>query len=217
MSSSPSLTRWSSQAPRKTRRRIQCTRLRLAGPTSSVQCSLMCSPRGEVGSRISPLTASSSRSWSSSRLEPVVDEVELHRGLLDPLGEVLLVEGEAELAVLEHVVGARLVIASASCLLHKFFRSAGPRLGSDHPAGPPRDDHLCRSARAVRIDRPRRLKEGLQLGVERDLFSDLEPRVLEVELALDPAQDVVVDLAAVAQSRSAVARWASISSRTRRW
>ena len=54
-------------------------------------------------------------------LEPLVDEVELHRGLFDALGEVLLVEGEAELAVLEDVVGARFVISSASCLLHGSF------------------------------------------------------------------------------------------------
>ena len=53
-------------------------------------------------------------------LEPAVDEVKLHRGLLDPLSEVMLVEGEAQLPVLEDVVGSRLVIPSASCLLHKF-------------------------------------------------------------------------------------------------
>ena len=45
--------------------------------------------------------------------EALVDEAELDRGLLDPLPEVALVEGEAELAVLEHVVGARLVVPSA--------------------------------------------------------------------------------------------------------
>ena len=36
--------------------------------------------------------------------EAVLDEVELHRGLFHPLREVLLVEGEPELAVLEDVV-----------------------------------------------------------------------------------------------------------------
>ena len=36
--------------------------------------------------------------------EPVLDEVELHGRLFDPLGKVLFVEGEAELAVLEDVV-----------------------------------------------------------------------------------------------------------------
>src|SRR6201989_3216994 len=45
--------------------------------------------------------------------QPLADEGQLHRGLLDPLGEVLLVEREAELSVLQHVVGARLVIPSA--------------------------------------------------------------------------------------------------------
>ena len=45
--------------------------------------------------------------------QPLVDEGKLDGGLLDALGEVLLVEGEAELAVLEHVVGARLVVTSA--------------------------------------------------------------------------------------------------------
>jgi hypothetical protein len=49
--------------------------------------------------------------------EALVDEAELDRGLFDPLGEVLLVEREAELSVLEHVVGARLVIPSAGRLL----------------------------------------------------------------------------------------------------
>ena len=56
--------------------------------------------------------------------EAAVDEVELHRRLLDALREVLLVEGEAQLAVLEHVVGARLVVPSASCLLHSLRLSA---------------------------------------------------------------------------------------------
>src|SRR6185295_9346939 len=49
--------------------------------------------------------------------EALVDEAELHRGLLDPLPEVLLVEGEAQLAVLEHVIGARLVVPSAGRFL----------------------------------------------------------------------------------------------------
>src|SRR5262249_14527979 len=44
------------------------------------------------------------------------DEPEFDRRLLDALPEVVLVEGEAELAVLEHVVGARLVIPSPGCL-----------------------------------------------------------------------------------------------------
>ncbi len=49
--------------------------------------------------------------------ESLGDEAEFDRGLLDPLSEVLLVEGEAELSVLEHVVGARLVVPSAGRLL----------------------------------------------------------------------------------------------------
>ena len=49
--------------------------------------------------------------------EPLVDEAELHRRLLHALPEILLVESEAELAVLQHVVGAGLVIPSAGRLL----------------------------------------------------------------------------------------------------
>ena len=39
-------------------------------------------------------------------VQPVADEAELQRRLLNPLGEVELVEGEAQLAVLQHVVRA---------------------------------------------------------------------------------------------------------------
>src|SRR5690606_1799179 len=46
-----------------------------------------------------------------------LDEAELDRGLLDALGEVALVEGEAQLAILEHVGRAGLVV-SASGGLH---------------------------------------------------------------------------------------------------
>src|SRR5207249_736068 len=45
-----------------------------------------------------------------------VDEAELHRGLLDALGEIALVEREAKLPVLEDVVGARLVVAASRAL-----------------------------------------------------------------------------------------------------
>jgi hypothetical protein len=51
-------------------------------------------------------------------VEPGGREVELHGGLLDALGEVGLVECEAELSVLENVVGARLVVASACSSFH---------------------------------------------------------------------------------------------------
>ena len=51
-------------------------------------------------------------------VQALADEVELDRRLLDSLGEVALVEGEAELSVLEHVIGARLVISSACGLVH---------------------------------------------------------------------------------------------------
>ena len=64
--SSPSLTRWSSHAPRNTSRRSQCTSERSAGPTRSGQHSLTWSPSAEAGSRISPLTARLTRSSSSS-------------------------------------------------------------------------------------------------------------------------------------------------------
>jgi hypothetical protein len=56
-------------------------------------------------------------------VEPLVNEVELHRRLLDPLGEVALVEREAELPVLEHVIGARFVISSACGLVHEVTES----------------------------------------------------------------------------------------------
>src|SRR4029077_13787413 len=56
--------------------------------------------------------------------QALADEGQLHRGLLDPLGEVLLVEREAELSVLQDVVGARLVIPSASRLLFHELKPA---------------------------------------------------------------------------------------------
>ena len=56
-----------------------------------------------------------------------MDEAELDRGLLDPLAEVVLVEGEAELAVLEHVVGARLVVPSAGRFLIHELKPICPR------------------------------------------------------------------------------------------
>src|ERR1700760_2634874 len=55
--------------------------------------------------------------------QPLADEVQLHRRLLDALSEVLLVESEAELSVLQHVVGARLVVPSAGRL---FFHELKP-------------------------------------------------------------------------------------------
>ena len=45
-------------------------------------------------------------------------EAELHGRLLDPLGEVALVESESQLAVLEYVVGAGFVVSS-SCAVHR--------------------------------------------------------------------------------------------------
>ena len=51
-------------------------------------------------------------------LEARHGELELDRGLLDPLREVRLVEREAELAVLEDVVRPRFVVASARCSFH---------------------------------------------------------------------------------------------------
>ena len=141
----------------------------------------MCSPSAEVGSRISPFTARSSRSWSSSRREPLLDEVELHRGLLDPLGEVLLVEREPQLAVLEDVVRARLVVASARCLLHSFLLRS-PTDGS--PRGPSSlrrrrrgasrgsclNDGLHRSARAAAVGGARE-----RAGVDGDVNSSANP------------------------------------------
>src|SRR5207248_9114646 len=50
-------------------------------------------------------------------LERTRHEAELHGRLLHALGEVALVEGEPELAVLEHVVGPGLII-SASYRVH---------------------------------------------------------------------------------------------------
>src|ERR1700709_1163795 len=49
--------------------------------------------------------------------QPLADEVQLHRRLLDALSEVLLVEREAELSVLQYVIGARLVVPSTGRFL----------------------------------------------------------------------------------------------------
>src|ERR1700760_2081811 len=66
--------------------------------------------------------------------QSLVDEGELHRGLLDPLGEILLVEREAELSVLQYVIGARLVIPSAGrFLIHEL--KPGPTTQSPSPQG----------------------------------------------------------------------------------
>ena len=126
-SSSPSLTRWSSQAERNTSRRSQCTSERSAGPTSSGQQSLTCSPRAEAGSWTSPLTVRFTRSSSSvpSRRPPT--KPSLRRRLLDALGEVALVEREAELAVLQDVVLAGVVVSAA----HRVHGRVGPAV----PAG----------------------------------------------------------------------------------
>ena len=45
----------------------------------------------------------------------MLDEVELDRRLLDPLPEVLLVEGEAQLTVLEDVIFPGLIVAASLC------------------------------------------------------------------------------------------------------
>jgi hypothetical protein len=50
-------------------------------------------------------------------VEPLGDEVELDGSLLDALREIALVEREAKLPVLEHVVRAGLVIPSACGLV----------------------------------------------------------------------------------------------------
>ena len=57
-------------------------------------------------------------------------EAELHRGLLHALGEVALVEGEAKLSVLEHVVRARLVVpALGRVAIHDERRPIPGRVG----------------------------------------------------------------------------------------
>jgi hypothetical protein len=72
-------------------------------------------------------------------VESLADEVELDRGLFNSLGEVALVEREAELPVLEHVVRARFVVSSASGLVLHWKRcSVKPSLSFSadphHPA-----------------------------------------------------------------------------------
>jgi hypothetical protein len=52
-------------------------------------------------------------------VEALADEVQLDRRLLHTLGEVPLVEREAELPVLEDVVGPGLVVSSACGLVHR--------------------------------------------------------------------------------------------------
>jgi hypothetical protein len=60
--------------------------------------------------------------------QPLVDEAELDRRLLDPLREVVLVEGEAQLSVLQYVVGAGFVVSSSGCLVSHVVLSPGPHL-----------------------------------------------------------------------------------------
>ena len=48
--------------------------------------------------------------------EPGLHEAELHRRLLDPLAEVLLVEHEAQLAILQNIVVTRLVVSASLCI-----------------------------------------------------------------------------------------------------
>ena len=50
--------------------------------------------------------------------EATLDEPELHRRLLDAFAEVAFVEGEAELAVLEDIVRAGVVVLSAVGIHH---------------------------------------------------------------------------------------------------
>ena len=77
----------------------------------------MCSPR--AGGGLGDLAADGEVEEVVQLLlaEALMDEAELDRGLLDPLPEVALVEGEAELPVLEYVIGARLVVPSAGRFL----------------------------------------------------------------------------------------------------
>ena len=122
------MTRWSSQAPRNTSRRIQWTSERSEGPLRSPQQSLTCSPsssearhlavHGQVHEVLALVVA-----------ERPVDEPELRGGLLDTLGEVALVEREAQLSVLEHVVRTGLVVSSAGGVVDKVWPGAGRGAG----------------------------------------------------------------------------------------
>ena len=98
------MTRWSSHALRKTRRRSQCTSERSAGPTSS--CQRAFAVHGEVHEIVEFVLA-----------QPRLDEAELDRRLLDSLAEVLLVEHEPELSVLQDVVVTGLVVAPSLCVV----------------------------------------------------------------------------------------------------
>lgn len=74
------------------------------------------------------------------RRESGLDESQPHCGLFDSLAEIALVEGESEIAVLKHVVGARLVVASAGCLsfqVDALSSARGRDLGAESimPAG----------------------------------------------------------------------------------
>ncbi len=98
------MTRWSSQAPRKTSRRSQCTRLRFEGPDELSPVLVDVLAEGGVG--LADLAVDSQFEQIVELIggKPVIDEVELHRGLLYALRKVLFVEREPELSVLEHVV-----------------------------------------------------------------------------------------------------------------
>ena len=130
--SSPSLTRWSSHAPRNTSRRSQWTSERSAGPTSSGQHSLTWSP--SAGGRLEDLAVDGEvdEVFQLLLFEAVAHEAELDRGLLAALGEVNLVEGEAKLPVFEDEVLSGIVIF-ASCGFHSTNRAVV--LGARSPSG----------------------------------------------------------------------------------
>ena len=90
----------------------------MEGPTSSSQFSLTWLAEGGAGLPDLAVDGQLEQVLELVLVEPLPDEVELDGRLLDALGEVPLVEGEAELSVLEHVVGAGFVISSACGLVH---------------------------------------------------------------------------------------------------
>ena len=113
MSSSPSLTRWSSQAPRKISRRSQWTSERSDGPDElgPAVVDVLAQRRGRLGDLA--VDDEVDQILGLVLLDGARQEAELARRLLAALAEVTLVEREPQLSVLEDEVVARAVVTAS--------------------------------------------------------------------------------------------------------
>ncbi len=99
------------------------------------------------------------------RPQPRMGEIELHGSLFHALGEVALIEREAKLPVLENVVGARLVVASACSSFH----GIGPRRRTFAAGGPCSQTLIVSTGRSPSRERrlaPRRLGRKARASVD---------------------------------------------------